>query len=123
MKITQMQRRITTAAAPLAAFFRERIHIPKDPSDPVFQQRYTEEMIDGFRLLSLLVFATASALFLVFIMQMGVRTAYPYEALSPWPAHFLLLQVALGCSPRSRFGLLLPPCWRRPPCLLPPVLC
>jgi signal transduction histidine kinase len=95
MKITQMQRR-TTVAAPLVTFFREHIYIDKDPPDADYQQRYAKEMIDGFRLLSLLVFATTAALFLFYIMQTGVRAARPYEALSTVTCALLALAGGVG---------------------------
>jgi hypothetical protein len=51
------------AAFTLGAFFRESFHVESDPADLVYKQRYAAELVDSFRVLSLLVFATMTFLF------------------------------------------------------------
>jgi signal transduction histidine kinase len=70
------------AAFTLAGFFRERFHIDSDPVDLVYKQRYAAELVDSFRLLSLLVFATMTFLFMLHLVHNeAFRTHFP-ESLS-----------------------------------------
>ena len=59
MKITEEPKR--TIAVLLAAV-REYLKVEADPLDVSYRERYAAEMIDGFRVLSLVVFAATSAL-------------------------------------------------------------
>jgi signal transduction histidine kinase len=69
-------------AAPLAAFFSEHFRIAPDPTDVTYQQRQTAEMVDGFRMLSLLVLATMSTMFAVYLLGPASWAPRSREALS-----------------------------------------
>lgn len=74
----------------------ERSGIGREPGDPVYRERYAQEMIGGFRVLSLLVFASMSLLFLVHAVQPGGFTGGLREG--PSPAACALLALAGGIS-------------------------
>jgi signal transduction histidine kinase len=68
-------RRTGARAVPLATRFRQCFTIEKDPSDPVYRERYAAEMIEGFRVLSLLVFVSMAVLLAVHLVRPVVLTA------------------------------------------------
>ncbi|HET8546614.1 MAG TPA: hypothetical protein VFL57_01345, partial [Bryobacteraceae bacterium] len=43
---------------PLKACLRQYFHVDEDPSDSVYRQHYATEMVEGFRVFSLLTFAS-----------------------------------------------------------------
>lgn len=59
--------------APLADSLRQQLQVEADPADPVYRERHAAEMIEGFRLLCLLVFASMAVL-------LGIRLAQPFVA-------------------------------------------
>jgi signal transduction histidine kinase len=61
-------------AVPLAAYFRQYLKIEKDPSDPLYRGRYAVGMIEGFRILSLVVFASMAVLLAVHLVRPAVLT-------------------------------------------------
>jgi signal transduction histidine kinase len=84
------------AAFTLVAFFREFFQRDSEPADLVYKQRYAAELVDSFRVLSLLVFATMSVLFLVHLPQVeGLRPRFP-DALSVMTCAVLTVAGGVG---------------------------
>ena len=79
MKITDIHRRTDHQPAPLTDCLRQLLVVDSDPSDSVYQQRYAAEMIEGFRVLSLLTFASMAVLFVVQLVQPHGPPAGTYE--------------------------------------------
>ena len=63
------------ALAPLANSLRQQFQVEEDPADPVYQERHAAEMIEGFRVLCLLVFASMAVLLVVRLVQPFVVTS------------------------------------------------
>ena len=79
MKITDIHGRIDHQPAPLIDCLRQLLLVDRDPSDSVYRQRYAVEMIEGFRVLSLLTFASMAVLFVVQLVQPHGPLAGTYE--------------------------------------------
>jgi signal transduction histidine kinase len=58
---------------------RQRLWVEKDPSDASYRERYALEMIDGFRILSLLIFLSMLLLFVVHLQQPNGLPGRLYE--------------------------------------------
>jgi signal transduction histidine kinase len=54
---------------PLAISLRQQLQVDEDPVDPVYRERHTTEMVDGFRVLCLLVLASMTLLLVVRLAQ------------------------------------------------------
>jgi signal transduction histidine kinase len=86
----------------LVSFFREFFQHDPEPTDLVYKQRYSAELVDGFKVLSLLVFATMVFLFLVHLPQMeGPTQPFP-DALSVMTCAVLTVAGGVGLL-TSRF--------------------
>ena len=53
-------------------FTKISLRVDADPSDAVYRQRHAADMIEGFRLLSFLIFSSMAVLLFVYIAQPGV---------------------------------------------------
>jgi signal transduction histidine kinase len=73
--------------APLVDSLRQQLHVEEDPADPVYRERHAIEMIEGFRVLCLLVFASMTALLVVRLAQPPAITSGADDA-----------PTAIGCA-------------------------
>ncbi|MDX2152129.1 MAG: histidine kinase dimerization/phospho-acceptor domain-containing protein [Bryobacteraceae bacterium] len=64
-----MNRPVALSPVPLTQYLAQELLVDRDPADADYQERYTAEMVQGFRLLSLLVLGSMAVLFVVHLIQ------------------------------------------------------
>jgi signal transduction histidine kinase len=79
-KMTDNQQHTDDRAKTLWASLRLQFLVEKDPPDSAYRQRHAAEMIEGFRVLSFLVFASMSVLLGVHLVQPQTAAAATNEA-------------------------------------------
>ncbi len=79
MKLTKTPSRTDPQPVRLFDCVRQRVRVEADPSDAGYRERYAAELIDGFRLLSLLLFASMSLIFVVHLVPPDGLAAGAHE--------------------------------------------
>lgn len=81
----------------LRTFIRDSFVVEADPPDPAYQSWYTVQVVDGFRILSLIICFTMAAMLLVHIIQWGGPESYRrHQTLSVVTCTVLALSGAIG---------------------------